>query len=356
MQGPQESCQVVSPLVGTPGQIKSPYLCWAATPHPTPPHPSLAAVPGILQRGQEGRITMACSSTSRPIVIVGGSGKIGQLIIEHLKRVDTPLVIMDKRQPPSPEVPFVAGDVTSLEEHSASLLQGAKTVILAVPGCVAVNSIEQVSPLLVEDDNLLIEACSVKSRMRDALIKHAPNLQAAGIHPLFAPSAAAHGKDMIVVAYRGGAELRSFLKGMQKWGLKIHNMNADEHDRAMATAQVITHTSILAYGLALHEFNKNEKGADLIATPPCEVYLALLARICSGIPETYWEIQASNPYGKRARQELASAVERINSIIDEGGGVDEFAALTRRAANILGEKERRYAALCANLFQNLPYM
>ena len=78
-----------------------------------------------------------------------------------------------------------------------------------------------------------------------------------------------------------------------------------------------------------------------LAPPPHLTLLALLARIASGEPETYAEVQ-TNPHAPRARAALAAAA---------GGMVDaDFAPLLERARRRLGPEAEAFEHACERLF------
>jgi prephenate dehydrogenase len=77
--------------------------------------------------------------------------------------------------------------------------------------------------------------------------------------------------------------------------------------------------------------------------------LALLARITGGEPETYWDVQAANPYAARAREALAGAVRRLADIV-ESGDEAAFGALLAQLGGRLGDDAGHYRALGADLF------
>ena len=55
---------------------------------------------------------------------------------------------------------------------------------------------------------------------------------------------------------------------------------------------------------ALAELDIDIADLDRIAPPPHAALLSLLARITSGAPEVYWDVQAANPYAPAARHAL----------------------------------------------------
>jgi prephenate dehydrogenase len=130
-------------------------------------------------------------------------------------------------------------------------------------------------------------------------------------------------------------------------------VGADQHDRVAAVTQALTHAAVLAYGLALDELGVAVEDLDTVAPPPHLTLLALLARIASGNPETYWDVQAGNPHARRARTALATGLARLVDAADHGTGGD-FAAIVDCARQSLGPAGGAYTRICEELFRALP--
>jgi prephenate dehydrogenase len=106
---------------------------------------------------------------------------------------------------------------------------------------------------------------------------------------------------------------------------------------------------VLAFGLALDELGVAVEDLGAVATPPHLTLLALLARIASGEPETYWDVQAGNPHARRARTALAAGLTKLADAVDHGTGGD-FAAILERAHESLGLDSDTYSRICEELF------
>jgi len=78
-----------------------------------------------------------------------------------------------------------------------------------------------------------------------------------------------------------------------------------------------------------------------LAPPPHLTLLALLARIASGEPETYREVQA-NPHAAQARAALATAATRL---LDA-----DFGEQLSRARRRLGAEADAFERACERLF------
>ncbi|XGU19707.1 hypothetical protein ACETU7_34505 [Rhodococcus sp. 3Y1] len=70
---------------------------------------------------------------------------------------------------------------------------------------------------------------------------------------MFRPSLGPRGRAVIAVPYVGGPQSDRFLDIVRSWGASVAVMDADRHDRLAAATQVLTHASVLAFGVALAE-------------------------------------------------------------------------------------------------------
>jgi prephenate dehydrogenase len=69
--------------------------------------------------------------------------------------------------------------------------------------------------------------------------------------------------------------------------------------------------------------------------------LSLLARITSGAPEVYWDVQAANPHAPAARRALTRGVSQLTGVV-EGGDRAAFDVLLDRLGAVLGPLQGAY--------------
>jgi prephenate dehydrogenase len=129
-------------------------------------------------------------------------------------------------------------------------------------------------------------------------------------------------------------------------------MTSADHDRLTAGAQALTHAAVLAFGLALSDLKVAIAELDVIAPPPHQTLLALLARIAGGAPEVYWDVQAANPHAAPARAALAGSLRRLAAMV-QGGDEREFAAMLGGVRDFFGPDLGRYRDACQQVFAAL---
>ncbi len=86
-----------------------------------------------------------------------------------------------------------------------------------------------------------------------------------------------------------------------------------------------------------------------MSTPPHRVLLALLARVVSGDPDLYWDIQARHPFAEEARDAVRQSVAELCELVASG---DEpaFREVFDRLRHLLGAEQEHLAQRCAALF------
>ncbi|WP_326699993.1 prephenate dehydrogenase [Streptomyces sp. NBC_01754] len=244
------------------------------------------------------------------------------------------------------------GDITAPGRALSAELAEADLVLLAVPESVALAAMPALADVL-PSHTLLADTLSVKSRIAAAVADHAPGLQTVGLNPMFAPALGVADRPVAAVVLRGGPLVEELLGLVAASGGRIVRMDAERHDRLAAASQALTHATVLAFGQALSELDVEIEELAAVAPPPHATLLALLARITSGTPEVYWDVQFANPLAGSARDALARGVDRLRDLAREGDEED-FAHHLDAVSGVLGDRLPHYRDVCADLFTRMP--
>lgn len=284
----------------------------------------------------------------RRCVVVGGCGAVGGMIAALLSRSGARVCVVDTAPPAAPVAGqrFVTADITRPGSDVLDELAAADLVVLAVAEPVGLASIPVVTGAMYPDA-LLAETMSVKTPIATTI--RATGVQALGINPMFAPVLGMAGRPVAVVVHQDGPRVAPFLRVLSDGGATLVTVDAQEHDRLTAAAQVLTHAAVLSFGLALEELDVDIEKLSSIAPPPHACMLSLLARIASGAPEVYRDIQEANPMAAQARGALSNAVRRLTEVTETDGS-GGFAAVLRQMQAVLGPELGRYRELCARTF------
>lgn len=154
-----------------------------------------------------------------------------------------------------------------------------------------------------------------------AMARHAPALERASLHPLFAPERAPG--SIAVVREDAGPTIETLLATLEDRGNDLVETTPEEHDEAMETVQSATHAAVLAFALAA------ESVPEGFETPIYEELRALAMRVTAGTPRVYADIQ-----------ETFAGAEAVADAARELADADheEFESLYAEAARKLREE------------------
>jgi prephenate dehydrogenase len=288
-------------------------------------------------------------------VLVGGNGAVGRLFAGALAAVAREVAIVDVAADPHPDVralgPYHALDARQASPALDAALSGADCVVLALPEYTALKALPHVLAALPAGA-LLTDTLSVKgSYAYAALEAHAP-VELLSLNPMFAPSLGFAGHAVLAVELAPGPRSQALLALLRGLARVVTVPDADAHDRATAALQVATHAGVLGFGLALAQLDVDLDELLPVAPPPFLALLALLARIASGNPETYSDIQRANAFAGQARRALAAAIEQLDdaALEEEPQRID---ALVMQAGELLGPHREALAEQAAVLLAQL---
>ena len=167
---------------------------------------------------------------------------------------------------------------------------------------------------------------------------------------MFAPSLGFAGRSVVAVSYAAGQRAEAFLDFIRGQRSNVVRLSAEEHDRACAALQVAKHAAVLSFGMALRAANYDLAAAARIAPPQ---HRTLLARIVSGDPEVYRDIQVANPFAAGMRAQLVAAHRHLDDVVGDENA-ESFNRLIVDLRSIFADSDVDYARLCARLFDVDP--
>ncbi|WP_032366072.1 prephenate dehydrogenase dimerization domain-containing protein [Rhodococcoides fascians] len=279
-------------------------------------------------------------------VVVGGAGAVGSMVTGLARSRGMDTLVVDSHV----AVDGMRADITAPTKKLWEVLESADVVVLAVPEDIAVGALPVITAGL-RPGTLLVETMSVKTALVQHLRGH-HDIEIVGINPLFAPTLDLRGRSIAVVEERSGPRSARFLRLLTEGGARLLFTTADEHDRATATTQVLTHATVLSYGVALAHSGCEMTTLSDFATPPSTMLTALLARMTENSPEVYWDIQFHNPHAERVRAELAQSLRRIADTVESEDHA-QFAEYLATVETMYGGYLERYQRICADAFTHL---
>jgi prephenate dehydrogenase len=224
-------------------------------------------------------------------------------------------------------------------------------VILALPEAAALTVLQEIRPWL-SAATLVVDTLSVKSNLYQQV--HALEIEGEylSINPMFAPNLGFAQHTVLAVPFQSGDRTGDFLALLEEWGAIVQLLSADQHDRATAQLQSLTHAAILAFGLTLVKSGYDIDQLLAIAPPPHKMLLCLIARILSGSPDVYWDIQLSNPHAADMRMSLLESIRTIDTLIAQGSNSD-FVDLFTSLQGLLADQNDSLTEQCQVIFKSL---
>ena len=171
------------------------------------------------------------------------------------------------------------------------LVESSDVIIVTVPIHQTVSVIERIAPLL-RPGQLLSDFTSVKGEAVAAMM--ATRAQVIGCHPIFGPMTNPTGQNVVLCPARPGDFLDWFSGYLTRHGMKVVEMSAESHDRAMAFIQGLTHFINITFARTLQTQQANLEEILKVCSPVYQVLFSILCRILGGDAHLYGQIQISN--------------------------------------------------------------
>jgi prephenate dehydrogenase len=247
-----------------------------------------------------------------------GYGHMGQFMARSLARHGE--VLVTDRMSPDLAAPDLRPGAHRHPVRPASLDDVARcdVVMLAVPFAALSPVLGAVSGTL-GPDTVVMEVVSTKVLSTELLTRVlAGHGHLLATHPLFGPpSMAKMAKgDRLVVTHRRGDRAEEFLEFLRrKFGVVVHEMLPEDHDRAMAYMQA------LPFFIARALVDLDIQGLqhrDLLSIPSFEK-LATIAMIEEHHTDAMFDTsQRSNPFAAAARKQLVQVLAKLDAEIGAG--------------------------------------
>lgn len=178
--------------------------------------------------------------------------------------------------------------------------------------CVSISAIESVVAEIAEllgPETVVADTCSVKVHPVRTMEQLLPKENGIiGTHPMFGPDSGQDGVDglpIIVTPVRSSrAMVDRWIEQFSAFGLRVHEMSADEHDREAAYTQGITHF----VGRLLKELDVQESA---IGTLGYRKLLEVVEQTCNDPFQLFLDLQNYNPYTEDMRSRLRDSFDTL---------------------------------------------
>ena len=269
------------------------------------------------------RAQVPLDTETKTVAVIGGRGAMGGCMARLFADLGHAVMIADIDTELAPEAAAREADV----------------VIVSVPIDTTVDVIRRIGPV-VKRDALLMDVTSVKSAPMEAMLE-STRASVVGTHPLFGPSVHSLQGQRVAVTPGRGDEWKTWLVRMlEARGLIVAVTTPEEHDRAMAIVQVLTHFSTEVTGMAMARLGVPLKSTLQFTSPVYLIELLMTARHFAQSPDLYASIQMSNPETARVTDTFVRAADELRVSVASGDR-DAFARVFEHVHDFFGDFTER---------------
>jgi chorismate mutase/prephenate dehydrogenase len=241
------------------------------------------------------------TTEKKRVAVIGGEGQMGALMARVFRELGHEVQVADLR--------------TELTSEQAAA--GADVVVISVPIEVTTEVIAKLGPH-VRPDALLMDVTSIKQAPLQAMLR-ATQASVAGTHPMFGPGVHTLQGQRVVLCRGRGEAWYSWLEQMfTARGLTVTEAGAEEHDRAMALVQVLTHFQTQVLGWALARSGVSLEQSRRFTSPAYLMELYVAARHFAQDPLLYGPIEMRNPGTPAVTAEFRRAADELSEILASG--------------------------------------
>lgn len=280
-----------------------------------------------LERQEADRIA-GISRDGDPALVLGGAGKMGRWFASFLSSQGYAAEVADPAA--TSELP-VCEDWENRIDHYA-------LIVVAAPIAATrelLGRLERLRP-----DGLIFDISSLKSPLRGRLRSLADSgLRVTSLHPMFGPDTTLLSGRHVICIDVGNASACEDAKALfAPTMVELVDMSLEDHDRMIGYVLGLSHALNIAFFTALEESGEAAGTLAKLSSTTFDAQLDIARRVASENPHLYFEIQALNDYRAAPLNALASAVERVRTLVD---GQDEagFVRLMEKGQAYL--KQRR---------------
>ncbi|MDB4976174.1 MAG: Prephenate dehydrogenase, partial [Myxococcaceae bacterium] len=258
---------------------------------------------GVIMRASRERQVAQMAALTAPdehktIAVIGAHGGMGKRMCALFEGLGHRVLAVDR--------------TTSLTAEQAA--QRADVTLIAVPITATEQVLREVGPH-VPAHGLLMDISSLKQRPLETMLA-CTAASVLGTHPMFGPLVRTlHGQRVVLCPGRGDAWLRWAERTFQAGGLVTAQSTAEEHDRAMAEVQVLSHFQTEVMGLTLARLGTPLEQSLRFSTPPYLMELYMAARHFSQDSSLYSSISMDNPRTEQITQAFLDATSSLREIL-----------------------------------------
>ncbi len=238
------------------------------------------------------------ADVSRHIAIIGGYGKMGRWMADHLRSAGHRIDIID----PS------SGNGLTVDDA-----KWADIIIVSIPISRTGSMLRKLDEIC-KPDALIFDLASLKSPFIDVLKEMGGRRRVCSIHPMFGPSAGSMYNRNVLVCDCGNPEaMKDALDLLSNHGADITTMPVDKHDVYMSYVLGMSHAVNIAFFTALERSGIPFEEMRTVASTTFQKLMDTNKSVALEDPYLYYEIQHLNSSRENMLKEFNKAV---NDVVD----------------------------------------
>lgn len=297
---------------------------------------------------------MSDETSAKRIALIGGTGEFGRLFAQIFKEEGHNVTITGRDKEKGAKVARTIGVKFTDDNKTAASDSDIVIISVSIENTVAV--IEEVAPFL-KNGSLIMDFTSVKMKPVEALEANTPeDVEVIGTHPMFGPRVGSlEGQTVILTPIRAAKWMGFIEDFFKKQKARLFISTPEEHDRAMAIVQGLTHFAYLTTASTIKDMGVDVDATRKFASPIYELMLDFIARIVGQNPHLYASIQMHNPYVKEVHETFIKQAQKIKEIVEKGD-IESFVKIMTSSARIfkdvdssMGKSDKAISALTLEL-------
>ncbi len=251
------------------------------------------------RRKQTGQMDLRSINPNAKVLVVGGSGQMGNLFARLFAQSGYEVRILDQDD----------------WDNATALCQDIDLVLVSVPIEKTEEVIHTIAPL-IPANAVMADLTSIKEGPLDAMCR-AHQGPVAGLHPLFGPTSESLDKQIVVICPgRDDAACAWITEQLMAWGAIIVQATAREHDQVMEIVQALRHFATFCFGDFLYHRRIPLERTLEFSSPIYRLELGMVGRLFAQDPSLYAEIIFATPERIKLLKEYIAAFSRHIDMLD----------------------------------------
>lgn len=271
-------------------------------------------------------MTRSAHGDGRPVLVIGGRGKMGGWMITFLRSQGFNVVSADP-----------AGAVEGIESYEdwrTLELDRFDAIIVSPP-------LRKTNQTLLDlakrkPTGVVFDLGSLKTPLREGIsaLREA-GVSVTSVHPMFGPSVDLLSGQHIVFIDCGDRKALEYAHALfaQTTAIQV-DMSLDEHDQLIAVVLGLSHAVNIAFFDALAQSGQSAPKLAKMSSTTFNAQLRVADVVAHENPRLYYDIQALNEFGMTSLDALQQSVERIRSAV-ENEDAEAFVAIMTEGRDYL---------------------